>query len=1052
MIDKREFNLSSWALAHRPLVTFFLVLLMFAGIIAYGKLGQNEDPPFTFRAMAIRVIWPGATATQLAEQVVDRMERKLSETPNFLRVRTYVKPGEAQFILELKQSSAPRSVPDAWYQVRKKIGDMRQQLPAGVLGPFFNDEFGEVYGTIFSLTGNGFSPRDLKSQADRLRLDFLRLDDVGKVDVLGAQDEKIFLELSHRKLSAMGLNVLQIVDAISTQNGIEASGVLSTPNENVQVRIPGVFTRTQDLEQMTLRLINTSSGAPVVIRLGDIATVKRGYQDPITSKIRVNGEDAIALGIAMNAGGDVIELGKRLQAERIRLEQSLPVGMTLTQVQDQPAAVQESVGEFVRALIEAVVVVLAVSFLSLGLHRRHDTARLPWLKYRLDIRPGMVVFLTIPLVMAVTFFFMWMFDIGLHKISLGALIIALGLLVDDAIIAVEMMVRKMEEGMPRLEAAAFAYRATALPMLTGTLITVAGFVPVGFAKSAAGEYTFAIYAVTGIALVVSWFAAVLAVPLFGFKLLRANLHDGHAEVFDSAFYQRFRAVLNWCLRHRWITIGITVLSFLAGLGLMAIVEKQFFPDSPRREILVDLWSPEGTGTQASELHAKELETWLIAREQARKAKGEPASFTSLTSYIGTGAPRFYLPLDQILPQSNVAQVVLVSRNLAEREILRKELQALANAKFSHLRMRVRVLPNGPPVPYPVQFRVSGADPVVVRSVAEQIKTKMRANSSTVSVNDNWNEPVKVLKLEVDQEKARALGVSSQTLARTTQTLFSGSTIGTFREQDKSLDIVLRQPAQERQALSAISDASVLTASGKYVPLSQLATVRLDWEPGVMWRQNGEWMMLAQSDILDGIQAPTVTAQIDATLSDIRANLPSGYRLAVAGATEESAVANNSIAEKMPVMLAIVFVLLMIQLQSFSRSVMVFVTAPLGVFGAALTLWLLKAPMGFVALLGIIALSGMIMRNSVILIDQIEQERLEGSKAWDAIVMACVRRYRPIMLTAAAAILAMIPLTRNVMWGPMAVAIMGGLVIATALTLLFLPALYAAWFKIDENTP
>jgi multidrug efflux pump len=1051
-MDKREFNLSTWALEHRPLVTFFLVLLMFCGIFAYGKLGQNEDPPFTFRAMAIRVSWPGATATQLAEQVVDRMERKLSETPNFLRVRTYVKPGEAQFILELKQSASPKTVPDAWYQVRKKIGDIRGQLPAGVQGPFFNDEFGDVYGTIFALSGKGFSPKELKAQADLLRLEFLRLDDVGKAEVLGAQDEKVFLEMSHRKLTAMGLNVVQIVDAISSQNGIEATGVLSTKEENLQVRIPGVFAKTSDLADMVLRLQNASSGAPVVLRLGEIAKIQRGYAEPFTSKIRVNGEDAIALGISMTNGGDVIELGKRLQVERLRLEKVLPLGMTLTQVQDQPAAVKESVGEFVRALIEAIVVVLAVSFLSLGLHRRHDARSMPWLKFRLDIWPGMVVFLTIPLVMAVTFFFMWMFDIGLHKISLGALIIALGLLVDDAIIAVEMMVRKMEEGMPRLEAAAYAYRATALPMLTGTLITVAGFVPVGFAKSAAGEYTFAIYAVTGLALIVSWFAAVLAVPLFGFKFLKVHAGAGHEEVFDSAFYRRFRALLNWCLHHRWITIGVTALSFVTGLGLMGIVEKQFFPDSPRREILVDLWSAEGTGTSASERHARALENWLLARENERKAKGLEPSFTSLTSYIGTGAPRFYLPLDQILPQANVAQLVLVSRNLKEREALRQELNSLAQEKFSDIRMRVRVLPNGPPVPYPVQFRVSGVDPVVVRSITEQIKTKMRANPFTLSVNDNWNESVKVLRLDVDTGKARNLGVSTQTLARTTQTLLSGSTIGTFREFDKSIDIVLRQPAEERQALNAINEASVITASGKYVPLSQIATVKLEWEPGVMWRQNGEWMMLAQSDIRDGIQAPTVTAQIDATLNDIRAALPNGYRLAVAGATEESAVANNSIMEKMPVMLALVFILLMVQLQSFSRSLMVFVTAPLGVFGAALTLWLLKAPMGFVALLGIIALSGMIMRNSVILIDQIEQERRAGVKAWDAIVLACVRRYRPIMLTAAAAILAMIPLTRNVMWGPMAVAIMGGLVIATALTLLFLPALYAAWFRIDENTP
>jgi multidrug efflux pump len=1046
-----RFNLSRWALEHRPLVTFFIVLLLFSGLFAYTKLGQNEDPPFTFRAMAIRVIWPGATATQIAEQVVDRIERKLSETPNFLRVRTYVKPGEAQFIVELKQSSPPKTVPDSWYQLRKKIGDIRGQLPTGVIGPFFNDEFGDVFGTLYALNGAGFTPAEIKRAADSLRLELLRVADVGKVEILGAQDEKVFLEVSHQKLASLGLNVLQIVDAISTQNGIDAAGVLTTREENIQVRVPGVFKKIGDLENLLLRVVAPTTGQVVVVRVGDIANVTRGYVEPMVSKIRLDGKDTLVLGVAMAPGGDIVALGKQLTAERERLQQALPLGMQLRQVQDQPQAVKESVGDFLSSLIEAIVVVLAVSFLSLGLHRRSDTTRMPWLKFRLDVRPGMVVLLTIPLVLAVTFFFMWMFDIGLHKISLGALIISLGLLVDDAIIAVEMMVRKMEEGMGRLEAAAFAYRATAFPMLTGTLITVAGFVPVGFAKSAAGEYTYSIYAVTGLALIVSWFAAVLAVPLFGYKLLRASgPEQAHHELFNTPFYNRFRALVTWCVAHRWITIGVTLLSFVGGLGLMTIVEKQFFPDSPRREMLIDLWGPEGTSTAASERNAIEVENWINARDAQRKKEGKAPAFSSMTSFIGFGAPRFFLTLDQVLPQTNVAQLVVVTNSVQERDELRRDLLAAAKPQFGHMRLRVRLLPNGPPVTYPVQFRITGSDPQKVRAIAEQVKEKMRANPNTVGVNDNWNEPVKSLRLEVDQEKARALGVPAQTIARAAQTLLSGSTIGTFREDDKSIDIVLRQPVSERNTLDALGQASLPTASGKYVPLAQLATARLEWEPGVMWRQNAEWMVIAQSDIVDGIQAPTVSGQIDATLAQIRASLPIGYRLAVAGATEESAVANDSIAANLPVMVALVFILLMVQLQSFSRALIVFITAPLGIFGAAMTLFLLKAPMGFVALLGIIALFGMIMRNSVILIDQIEQDRSAGVPAWEAVIEASVRRYRPIMLTAAAAILAMIPLTRNTLWGPMAVAVMGGLVVATALTLLFLPALYAAWFRVSPT--
>ena len=1041
--DHGPFNLSRWALMNQALVVFMLVVLLFAGIWSYGKLGQNEDPPFTFRAMAIRVIWPGASATQVGEQVVDKLEKKLAEVPYIDKVRSYIKPGEAQFILELKESSPPKDVADSWYQVRKKLGDIRGQLPPGVLGPFFNDEFGDVFGSIFALTGDGYSARDLKEIADKLRLQLLRLPDVGKVEIFGAQDEKLFLEISQRKLAQLGVSVPQIIDAIATQNAVEASGVLTTREENIQVRVPGAFNKPEDLANLLLRIptVNSTGIATVVVlRLGDIALIKRGYADPFPSKMRVNGKEGLALGIAMAKGGDVIALGKVIQTKTVDIKKGLPLGVEMTQIQNQPSEVSKSVNEFVKALIEAIIVVLAVSFLALGVHERHNPTSMPWLKYRLDTRPGLVVLLTIPLVLAVTFFFMYVFGIGLHKMSLGALIIALGLLVDDAIIAIEMMLRKMEEGFPRLEAASFAYRATALPMLTGTLITVAGFMPIGFAKSGAGEYTYAIYAVTGLALVVSWFAAVLFVPLLGEKLLRVTPHiGGHAEVFDTPFFKAFRKLVTWCVTHRWITIAITIVAFVGGIAGMGLVEKQFFPDSTRQEILVDLWLPEGSSTAAAEREALSVEQWLKTQQ----------GIDSVTTFIGSGAPRFALTLDQILPQNNVAQLVIYAKTLADRNRLKTDLQQLAREKYSHIRMRTKVLPNGPPVPYPVQFRVTGSDQVAVRTTADLVKKIMRENPSTVGVNDNWNESVKILRLVIDEEKARALGVPTQTIARASQTLLSGTPIGQFREGDKLIDIVLRQPQDERSALGALAEANIPTASGKSVPISQVANVRLDWEPGIVWRENGSWAITVQTDILEGLQGATISDQINAKLEDIRAQAVGDLKIIVAGSVEKSDVSNQSIQANFPWMIVLVFVLLMIQLRSFSRSLIVFVTAPLGIIGAAATLLLLKAPMGFVATLGIIALSGMIMRNSVILIDQIEQDRLAGVPAWDAVIEAAVRRFRPIMLTAAAAILAMIPLTRNVLWGPMAVAIMGGLLVATALTLLFLPAFYAACFRIKR---
>jgi multidrug efflux pump subunit AcrB len=710
--------------------------------------------------------------------------------------------------------------------------------------------------------------------------------------------------------------------------------------------------------------------------------------------------------------------------------------MELQQVTDQPKAVASSVNEFIHTLIEAVLIVLAVSFVALGLHTR---------PLRLDARPGLVVALTIPLVLAVTFLFMGILGIDLHKISLGALIIALGLLVDDAIIAVEMMVRKMEEGLSRFDAATFAYTSTAIPMLTGTLITAAGFLPIGLAKSAAGEYTFSMFSVNALALMISWLAAVLFTPYLGFLLLKvkpAANADGHHELFDTPFYARFRQIVSWCVEWRKTTIALTLVIF--GLGVLGFrfIEQQFFPDSVRPELMVEMWLPEGASFSATEAQVKKFEAFL-AKQQGVE---------SVTSYVGTGSPRFYLPLDQIFPQTNVAQLVVLPKNLAAREELRLRIAEAFRTDFPEVRGRVKQLPNGPPVPYPVQFRVSGLEVSKVREAADQVKQIMRENPNTLGVNDNWNESVKVLRLDLDQNKLRALGVTSQTIMRAANTILSGTTIGQYREGDKLIDIVMRQPVEERSSIELLNGTSVPTSGGKAVTISQLARARFVWEPGVVWREGREWAITVQADVVEGIQGPTVSSQIDPKLDALRAQLPPGYRIELAGAIADSGKAQQSIAANVPLVIFIIFTLLMLQLHSFSRALLVFLTGPLGIAGAALALLVLQRPFGFVAQLGVIALFGMIIRNSVILIDQIEQDIAAGVAPWHAVVESAVRRFRPIILTAAAAVLAMIPLSRSVFWGPMAVAIMGGLIVATGLTLLFLPALYATWFRVRRPVP
>ena len=1031
----KGFNLSLWALKHPALTRYLMVVLMVLGVAAYFQLGQDEDPPFTFRAMVIRTYWPGATAQQVAEQITDKLERTLQEAPFADKIRSYSKPGESQIIFQIKDSSKAADVANVWYTVRKKVSDMRQTLPQGVVGPFFNDDFGDVYGVIYAIEAEGFSMAEIRDIADDVRQQLLRVTDVYKVELFGTQDEKIYIEIPQKRLVQLGLDLNAVLAQLGQQNAVESAGTMQSPLDVVQIRVQGQF---QAIEQLQAMPIRGATGQQ--IKLGDIAHIQRGYVDPASVKVRFQGKQVVALGVSMAKGGDIIALGKALREAATKIQSNLPHGVTLVQLQDQPKAVSRSISEFVSVLIEAVVIVLVVSFVSLGWHKG---GRFGWY---IDMRPGLVVGITIPLVLAMTFLAMYYFGIGLHKISLGSLIIALGLLVDDAIIAVEMMVRKMEEGFDKVRAATFAYEVTAMPMLTGTLITAAGFLPIGLAKSVTGEYTFAIFAVTVIALLLSWWVSVFFVPYLGTLLLKVKPHaagDAPQELFDSAFYNTFRRTVNWCVKHRWLTIGATLLTFALGIVGMGKVQQQFFPDSSRPEIMMDIWFPEGTSLAANEALSLQVEKRLLATEGVE----------SVSLWVGSGVPRFYLPLDQVFPQSNVSQFIIQPKDLKLRESLRIALPAIMAKEFPEVRARIKLLPNGPPVPFPVQFRVEGPDPLVLRLRADEVKAAMRTNANTRGVNDNWNESIKVIRLAVDQDKARALGVTSQSIAQASRVLLSGTTVGQFREGDKLIDIVLRQPQTERQAISDLGNAYVPTASGKSVPLLQVAKPQFTWEPGVMWRENRDYAITVQSDIVEGLQGATVTTQLLPELKKLEAKWAADghadYRIKVAGAVEESSKGSSSIAAGLPLMLFVTFTLLMLQLQSFSRALLVFLTGPMGIAGVAMALLVLNRPFGFVALLGVIALMGMIQRNSVILIDQIEQDRANGVPAWDAIVESAVRRLRPIVLTAAAAVLAMIPLSRSVFWGPMAVAIMGGLIVATVLTLLALPAMYAAWFRVKR---
>ncbi|MFJ7143727.1 MAG: efflux RND transporter permease subunit [Pseudomonas protegens] len=1016
------FNLSAWALRNRQIVLFLMLLLAIVGALSYTKLGQSEDPPFTFKAMVIRTNWPGATAQEVSRQVTERIEKKLMETGEYDRIVSFSRPGESQVTFIARDSMHSNEIPELWYQVRKKISDIRQTLPPGIQGPFFNDEFGTTFGNIYALTGQGFDYAVLKDYADRIQIQLQRVKDVGKVDLLGLQDEKIWIELSNVKLATLGLPLAAVQKALEEQNAVSTAGFFETPSERVQLRVSGNFQTVEQIRNFPIRIADRT------FRIGDVADVRRGFNDPPAPRIRFMGEDAIGLAVAMKDGGDILVLGKALEGEFSRLQKSLPAGMELRKVSDQPAAVKTGVGEFVRVLAEALIIVLLVSFFSLG------------------VRTGMVVALAIPLVLAITFATMYYLGIGLHKISLGALVLALGLLVDDAIIAVEMMAIKMEQGFDRIKAASFAWTSTAFPMLTGTLITAAGFLPIATAQSGTGEYTRSIFQVVTIALVASWIAAVVFVPYLGEKLLpdlakiHAAKHGAESNPHGTPFYQRVRRVVGWCVERRKTVIVLTILAFVGSVMLFRFVPQQFFPASGRLELMVDLKLAEGASLSNTADEVKRLEAML---------KDHPG-IDNYVAYVGIGSPRFYLPLDQQLPATSFAQFVVLAKTIEERESLRSWLIATLNEQFPALRSRVTRLENGPPVGYPVQFRVTGEHIEEVRALARKVAAKVRENPHVVNVHLDWEEPSKVVYLNIDQDRARALGVSTANLSKFLQSSLIGSTVSQYREDNELIEILLRGTQQERTELALLPSLAVPTDNGQSVSLSQVATLEYGFEEGVIWHRNRLPNVTVRADIYGKEQPATLVQQILPTLEPIRAELPDGFLLEVGGTVEDSTRGQNSVKAGVPLFIVVVLTLLMIQLRSFSRTAMVFLTAPLGLIGVTLFLLVFRQPFGFVAMLGTIALSGMIMRNSVILVDQIEQDIKAGLRPWDAIIEATVRRFRPIVLTALAAVLAMIPLSRSVFFGPMAVAIMGGLIVATVLTLLFLPALYAAWFRVRKD--
>lgn len=1012
----KSFNLTEWALRHKQLVYYFMATIFLMGVYSYQQLARMEDPDFVIRQMVVSAVWPGASAEQIEEQVTDKIERKLQDTPGIDYISSYSKPGQAVIFVYLKETVPEKDVRPTWLEVRNLVNDMKNTLPSEVQGVYFNDRFDDVYGNIYALTSDGFSYEEMRSNAEKIRRELLTVKNVKKVELIGVQEEKVYIEIESSKLAQLGINPSLIASTIASQNAMTPSGMVETSQDNVYLRFSGMFENLDDLKNIPIRANGRT------FALGDIAKIKSGYSDPKDPQMYYNGQPAIGIALSMDKGGNILQLGNALDTKITQIERDLPYGLQLDQVSNQPKVVKDSINEFIKSLLEAVVIVLIVSFLSLG------------------YRTGIVVALSIPLVIAGVFAAMYALGIGLHKVSLGALIISLGLLVDDAIISVEMMSVKLEEGWDRFEAASFAYTATSFPMLTGTLVTCAGFIPIGFAKGNAAEFTNSIFVVVSIALLISWLVSVLVVPLLGTILIKPKIAEQNYDPYDKKFYQVFRKALSWCLTKKKLVLTITAVVFAVAIFLMSFVTSEFFPPSTRPELIAEMTLPRGTSIRATAEQAKKMADFL---------KDDP-DIINYSYYVGQGSPRFVLTFDPVLPMNNFCQFVITTKDVEARQRLDKKINKLFTDEFDTVQGYTKVIQLGPPVAYPVMFRVSGEDHNKVRALAQEVGGVMSDNPQLKNINYDWNEMSKAMHLDIDQSKARMLGIDSHSLALDLQTQLSGATVAEFRQSDRTVDIVFRLDAQNRTDLAAIKDMPVHIGNGKYVPLAQIADIRYEGEDGLIWRRNLKPTITVRADVNGAITGNDASAKIDSELQSLRESLPQGYSIEPGGYMEKSAQSTGLLMQPVPIMIVVIITLLMLQLQKVSLALLAALTAPLGMIGVSVSLLLTQRPLGFVAELGILALAGMIIRNSVILIDQIEQHLKEGQSPWDAIINSAVLRLRPIMLTAAAAILGMLPLVSSPFWGPMAVAIAGGLLVATILTLFVLPAMYAAWFKIKQD--
>lgn len=1006
-------NLSDWALKHRSFVIFAMIAVTIAGLVSYFRLGRSEDPAFTFRTMIVQASWPGATLDDTLQQVTERLERKLQETRGLDYLRSYTSPGITTIFVNLKGSTTASQVPDIWYQVRKNVGDIRHTLPAGVVGPGFNDDFGDTYGLIYGFTADGFTHRELRDYVEEIRSRLLQVPDVSKIEILGAQDEQIFVEFSTQQLAGLGIDRAALIAALQAQNAVNPSGSLQTGDEKLLIRVSGAFRSENDI----LGVNFLSNGR--LIRLREIAKVRRTLADPPQPMFRVNGKPAIGLAIAMRDGGDILALGRNVKQAIGETVANLPLGIDATLVSDQPAVVKTAIGEFMESLWQAIAIIMAVSIVSLG------------------FRPGAVVALSIPLTMAIIFPIVEGLGIDLQRISLGALIIALGLLVDDAMTTVDVMTSRLAAGDSKEQAATFAYKTLAFPMLTGSFVTAAGFVPIGFARSAAGEYTFSIFAVVTIALIVSWFVAVLFAPLLGVWLLKKP--ENAASEQQGVVLRIFRAILVGAMRMRWLTIALTLVCFVASLLALPFVPRQFFPASDRPELVVDLTLPQNASVFASDQVGAKLDAIL---------KGDP-DVASWSTYVGRGAIRFYLLLNVQLANDFFAQAVVVAKNVAARERLHAKLEKVLAEQMPSVVARVSPLELGPPVGWPVQYRVSGPNLAQVRSIALQLGQVMGADAHLRLVNFDWMEPSRKVRIQIDQDQARLLGLSSQALAEVLNTVMTGTPITQVRDNIYLINVITRAQDEQRVSLSTLRALQLPLPNGRTVPLSQVATFSFEQESPLIWRRQRVPTLTVQADVASGATPEAAVRSLAPAVKKLNANLPKSYRIDAGGTVEESAQSQASVFAKVPLMLFLMLLFLMAQLHSFSRLALVLTIVPMGLIGIVAALLIFGRPLGFVAILGILALMGMIARNAVILIEQIETERAEGRETWDAVVQGTLSRFRPIMLTAISTVLGFIPIAPTVFWGPMAFAIMGGLFVATMLTLIVLPALYVAWFRVKE---